>query len=148
MPENMDAFFDRLLELWNSPKLELVNQLFSEQVERLDPDLRQPTRGTGPIADYIAGIHSAFPDFKLTMKRPVVSADQIAFEWTCTGTHKGVFQGIPATGKRVTVSGVTLYRIQNNKIIEEHVYFDRLAMLQQLGAVPGPAHGGSTSAGQ
>ncbi len=140
--------FDLLTEFWNSGNLELLPQLFSEDVERSDPDHPQPIRGRQEIANYMAEVRTGFPDFKIELKRQIGEGDQVAVEWTCTGTHNGVFQGIPATGRRANVAGVSLYRIKAGKIVEERAYFDRLALLQQLGVIPEAAQSKTTSAGR
>ena len=62
---------------------------------------------------------------------------EVRYAWTCTGTHRGEFQGILPTGKRIEITGLALARIENGKVVEERVYFDRLAMLEQLGVAPG-----------
>ncbi len=139
--------FDLLTEFWNSGSLELLPQLFSEDVERSDPDHPQPIRGRQEIANYMAEVRTGFPDFKIELKQQVGEGDQVAVEWRCTGTHNGVFQGIPATGRRANVAGVSLYRIQGGKIVEERAYFDRLALLQQLGVIAEAAQSKTTSAG-
>jgi steroid delta-isomerase-like uncharacterized protein len=144
----MQASFDLLTELWNSGNLELVAQLYSDEAERNDPNQPHPIRGTQQIGDYIVEVRTGFPDFKIEIKQQIGDAEQIAREWTCTGTHNGVFQGIPATGRPVRISGVSLQRMQDGKITEERVYFDRLALLQQLGVAPGTEQSAATSAAQ
>ncbi len=52
------------------------------------------------------------------------------------GTHKGELMGIPATGKQVTTSGISILRVANGKIAEQWDSFDNLGMLQQIGVIP------------
>lgn len=148
MTEKNQVLFDLLTELWNSGNVELVPGVYSEDAERIDPNSPQPIRGREQIANGISEVHRGFPDFKLEIKRRIYDADEAAMEWTCTGTHTGVYQGIPPTGRRVTINGSSLNRIQNDKIVEEHAYFDRLALLQQLGVVPGSAQSEAAAAGR
>jgi len=139
MPENMQGIVDLLTEFWNTGKPELAAQLYGDQAERTDPNQPEPARGAQQIANYVGEVHAGFPDFKLEIKQRIGEGDQVATEWTCTGTHNGEFQGIPPTGRRVEITGMTLNRIKDGQIVEERVYFDRLAMLQQLGVVSGAA---------
>jgi steroid delta-isomerase-like uncharacterized protein len=139
MTEQNDVLFDLLTELWNTGNLELLPQIFGEEAERNDPNFPQPLRGREQIGRSIREVHASFPDFELQIKHRICESDQVATEWTCSGTHTGVFQGIPPTGKRVTIIGISLNRIRDNKIVEERAYFDRLALLQQLGVVSGSA---------
>jgi steroid delta-isomerase-like uncharacterized protein len=129
---------DLQLELWNTGSPEIAKQLYSEHAERTDPNGREPIRhrGVHQIASFVAEVRTAFPDFKLHVKEAVADGDHVAFHWTVTGTQKGEFQGMPASGKRIELSGMTLNRLRDGKVVSEHVYFDRLAMLEQLGVAP------------
>ena len=66
----------------------------------------------------------------------IAEDDKVAISWTCSGTHKGALENIPPTGKKVTWTGVTIYRIANGKVIEERGEEDFLGLLQQLGVIP------------
>ncbi|MFM6954456.1 MAG: ester cyclase, partial [Sphingobacteriaceae bacterium] len=62
--------------------------------------------------------------------------DDLVKYWRFTGTHTGVFFGIPATNKKVDVIGCTIAKIVNGKITEEQDFFDNLEFFQQLGLIP------------
>ncbi len=141
MPEDIQRLVDSVIEFWNTGNPEVAKRLYAENAERRDPNKAEPARGPQEIARYVAEIHTGFPDFKLEIKQRVAEADRLVTQWTCTGTHKGEFQGISATGKRIEITGLALVRIENGKVAEERVYFDRLTMLEQLGAVPGAMQG-------
>lgn len=132
----MHPIFDRLVEFWNSGNLDLIPQIFSEEYQRTDPDHGEPMRGRQLMAAYVAEVRTGFPDFRIEVNQQIGAADEFATGWTCTGTHTGIYQGIPPTGRKVNVSGVSLNRIQDGKIVEERTYFDRLGLLQQLGVIP------------
>lgn len=57
---------------------------------------------------------------------------------TGTGVHTGEFLGIPPTGRRVSMSGIAIHRVQDGRIVEHWAQIDALGLLQQLGAVPAP----------
>ena len=81
---------------------------------------------------------SAFPDFALTLEEQIAEGDKVANRVVFRGTHKGHFQGIPPTGKRVTVTAITIERVAGGKIVEHWIEMDALGMMQQLGVVPPP----------
>jgi len=147
MTQDIQRIVDCVIELWNTGNAEVAKQLYAEGAERYDPNQPGPARGAQQIARYVAEVRTGFPDFKLEVKQRVAEGDRLVTQWTCTGTHKGEFQGISASGKRVNITGVALARIENGKVAEERVYFDRLALLEQLGAVPGPAQTGAKHPG-
>jgi predicted ester cyclase len=76
---------------------------------------------------------SAFPDWHWEMRHLVVDGDNIAVHFTVTGTHRGAFQGIEATGRRVTVSEFTLYRVEDGKFAEVWDLTDMDAVMRQIG---------------
>jgi predicted ester cyclase len=54
------------------------------------------------------------------------------------GTHSGEFAGIPPTGKKITMRGITVYRLAQSRISEMYWNYDVFGLLQQLGAIPAP----------
>ena len=81
----------------------------------------------------------AFPDAQISVEASVAERDVVASRWTITGTHRGTFQGVPATGRLVTFSGIDFSRVVEGKVAEHWAQFDLLAVLQQIGAVPAAA---------
>jgi predicted ester cyclase len=63
----------------------------------------------------------------------------VACRITIRGTHRGDFQGIPATGRRIRLSGIDLLRFEGEKIAERWGEFDDTELFKQIGATPPPA---------
>ncbi len=79
---------------------------------------------------------TAFPDMRVEIHEMIAEGDAVATRYTIHGTHQGTFQGIPATGKRISVTGTSFYHIKNGKMVDDYPGFDALALMQQLGVVP------------
>src|SRR5216683_4456222 len=79
---------------------------------------------------------TAFPDVQLIQEDQIAEGDQVVERWTIRGTHQGHFQGIPPTGKRVTYTGIDIFRIVDGKLVLVGQSVDRLGMMQQLGVIP------------
>ncbi len=79
---------------------------------------------------------NAFPDFHHKLEDVVAEGNKVAVRFTITGNHKGEFQGIPPTGKQVSIGGTDFLTIIDGKITEEWVFVDMIGWLQQLGAIP------------
>ncbi len=94
------------------------------------------------LQQFAGMLRSAFPDWHVTSEDLIGEGDRVAVRWSAAGTHQGPYQGIPATGKQVTVNGMTLLRFADEKIAEERVIIDMLSALQQLGAIPAPGQPG------
>jgi steroid delta-isomerase-like uncharacterized protein len=99
------------------------------------PELHGPEGVKGFVTTYL----SAFPDGRITIDEQLAEGDLVGSRWTGRGTHQGDLMGIPPTGKQVTVSGITVSRLKDGKVVEEWSNWDTLGMLQQLGAVPSMA---------
>jgi steroid delta-isomerase-like uncharacterized protein len=83
----------------------------------------------------------AFPDMHFTVHDVIAEGDKVAARWTLTATHKGEFQGIPPTNKKLTLWGINIDRVAGGKFVEGWVSFDMLSMMQQLGLAPTPKKG-------
>jgi steroid delta-isomerase-like uncharacterized protein len=85
------------------------------------------------VTAQFAPLISAFPDWHWEMRHIVVDGDYIAVHFTVTGTHRGAFQGIGATGRRVSISEFTLYRVEDGKLAEVWDLADMGAVMRQIG---------------
>jgi steroid delta-isomerase-like uncharacterized protein len=86
----------------------------------------------------IEAFGSAFPDLKIVVTRQVADGDYVANHISLSGTHEGNFQGVPATGRAVAVTGLNLMRFENDKLAELWGYLDTVGLMQQIGAMPSP----------
>ncbi len=123
-------------ELWNKGNLSLADELFTPNYEHHDPS--SPDFGRGPESEKkrAALYRTAFPDLQLTIEDIIAEGQTVMARWSCRGTHKGDLSGIAPTGKQVTISGVTVARFTNGKMLEGWVNWDALGLMQQLGIVP------------
>jgi steroid delta-isomerase-like uncharacterized protein len=79
------------------------------------------------------GWRSAFPDLAVNVDLMVAEGDLVAVRWTARGTNTGTGNGIPATGRKVQVSGTAIFRFEDGKIAEEWTSANTLGLLKQLG---------------
>jgi len=84
----------------------------------------------------LKGWHQAFPDVVISPEKLIAEDDLVAIYWIARGTNTGTGNGLPATGKKAELSGITIWRIVDGKIKEEWSAFDQLSMMQQLGLFP------------
>jgi predicted ester cyclase len=92
------------------------------------------------LKQHIAFFEAAFPGYQLSTDDLVAEGDKVTLRSTFSGTHKGELMGIAPTGKQVNAGLIIIYRIANGKIVEHWMQADVLGILQQLGAMPVPAH--------
>jgi steroid delta-isomerase-like uncharacterized protein len=78
----------------------------------------------------------ALPDMSITVNQMIAEDDRVAVYWTASGTNTRAGMGFPATGKKIKVSGMTLFRFQDGKIREEWGVWDQLSAMRQAGLFP------------
>jgi len=91
----------------------------------------------------LKGWHKAFPDVSIVPEKLIAEGDLVTIYWIARGTNTGTGNGLPATGKKAELAGITIWRIVNGKIKEEWSAFDQLSMMQQLGLLPQKTSGAS-----
>ncbi len=70
------------------------------------------------LRENMAQVRSAFPDLKIEIKDIIGEGDKVALRLTTTGTHKGEMAGIPPSGKPVSITSISIYRIADGKVVE------------------------------
>jgi steroid delta-isomerase-like uncharacterized protein len=97
-------------------------------------------RGPEQVMQVVRSFWEALPDGKISSENEVAAGDTVVNEGTLSGTHTGPFRSpqgdIPASGNRVALRYVSVKRIRDGKVAQEHLYFDQLEFLQQIGAQP------------
>ncbi|GHH17329.1 ester cyclase [Streptomyces lanatus] len=83
----------------------------------------------------IVSTRAAFPDLVTAIDDLVIEGDRVAIRWHSSGTHENSLLGVPATKRRVEVSGATFARFEGDRIVEEHVTWDPRALLSALGII-------------
>jgi hypothetical protein len=100
-----------------------------------------PVRGREPFKQLFAAYLAAF-DFHSMPEFLIAEGEMVVVRETYRLKHKGEFQGIPPTGKEVSVTGTEIYRIVDGKFVEQWVEADMLGLMQQVGVLPAPGEAG------
>jgi steroid delta-isomerase-like uncharacterized protein len=122
-------------------------QAFNERDWQAETGCRNPnyqafvSGANGPLnADaweaFLSAFITGFPDARISVDASVAEQEIVASRWTLTGTHLGEFQGVPPTGRKVTMAGIDFSRIVGGKIAEHWAQFDAIGVMQQIGALP------------
>src|ERR1700685_3752876 len=120
MKTNCDILRQFIEQVINRGEIDAVDQFFwEEMVEQV------PFPGQGPgiegLKDVLRGFRAGFPDIHFAIEEQIVEGDKVLsrFEWT--GTHRGEFLGVPATGRTVKVWGMVIDRLVDGRIKETRI---------------------------
>ena len=135
--ENKALMRRELEEVWNKHNPDAVDEIYAPDLVNRSAPPGMPNDREGFKA--LVGINlGAFPDLKVTSDFQLAEGDKVVMRWTATGTHTGELMGIPATGKRIKMTGIGIVRVAAGKITELWIESDQMGLMQQLGVVPAP----------
>ena len=134
--ENNKATVHRIFAAMNERNLGALDALMGPTYHNHN----MPTPAPGPegIKAVLGMFFEAFPDMNIKVEQAIGEDDTVATRGHFTGTHRGNFMGVPATGKAVRVEFVDVWRFEGGKAVENWVQMDNLGLMQQLGVVPPP----------
>ncbi len=133
------ALVRRVLEEPWTGNWDVIEEFVAETYVGYDPSQPEPIRGRDGLRANFQQYLDAFSDARITVEDQIAEGDRVATRWTGRGTHTGEIAGISASGKDITVSGLTISRLDDGLIVEEWTTWDTLGMLVQIGAIAEPA---------
>jgi len=139
MSEHNKKLERRLIEqVWNQGNFDVVDEFVAGDYigHASTPD--DETRGRAGYRAFYAGLRDAFPDFQVTVEDQIAEGDRVVTRWTARGTHLGHFRGVPSSGRQGAISGITIERMANGKVVECWTNADDLSPMRQLGLIPVP----------
>ena len=128
-------------EMWGHGDLEVGDAIFTS-------DFRDHTLmiGQGPglegLKQLIRTVRAAVPDYWAHVEQILADGDYVVLRWSSSGTHSAAFMGVPATGKRITFTGIDIYRVAGGQLAERWDEWNSGEVLAQLGLVPAAPQAG------
>ena len=139
MSDRNKALMRRAVEdVWNGKEPAAVEDLVATDFVIHTPSTSEDVRGRDGVKQFFAALHEAFPDIRFKIEDQIAEGDRVVTRWVAHGTHRGHFQGIPATGREVRLSGIDIDCIAGEKVVECWTQLDELGLMQQLGVLPEP----------
>ena len=135
--ENKNISRRLIEEVYNKGNLSAIDEMLSSDYvnHSAPPGLTNDSAG---LKDFATMYRTAFPDLHIEIEDMISEGEEVVTRWTATGTHQGELMGIPATNRKVTVTGLAMNRLAGGKIVEAWNEFDTSSMLAQLGVNPIP----------
>ena len=150
MPIDNKTIVRRLYdEVWNKRRLEVIDALISPSHALNDPLASDAQVGPKLYKRRVVELTKSFPDLHFSIEDMIAEKGKVVASWIISATHKGEFMDIPATGRKVSVEGITIHLITNGKILDSYARWDALDLMRQLGqglplaktTVAGGSHG-------
>ena len=127
----MQRVFDEIMTRGN---VDAIDQLFA--CGFTGHDTSGGTFGREEFREGVLAMLAAFADRQVVLADQLIDGDKVATRWIATGVHSGVFNGIPATGRHISLTGISIDRIAGGKIAESWEVTDDAGLLRQLGVLP------------
>ena len=139
-PGDLSLASRQLLEQsFNEGKFELIDQLVAPDAVNHDPATPAQMRAlSGPeVLKRTASMYrEAFPDVRITVDDVIAADDKVVLRWHSEGTHRGDLAGLAPTGAHGSVTGISIDRWKDGKVVEAWAEWDNLGLARQLGAAP------------
>jgi steroid delta-isomerase-like uncharacterized protein len=132
--DNIKMYTNVWDEILNKGNIDMIDTHFVE--DYVNKTVSSTVNGQAEAKEFFGAFLTGFSDINFVVDEIFGVDDRVIKRWTFSGTHSGEFAGIPATGNKITLKGVSVARIVDGKISEELDYMDDLGFLQQLGVIP------------
>jgi len=118
----------------NQHQLARMGEFFAPDfINHLDHAPDSPLNSIEKAQQVFTQLFAAFPDLQVTIHHQVAEHDLVMTHKQFTGTHRGAWLGVAATGNRITFTVIDILRIEEGQIVEHWALQDRLGLMQQLG---------------
>jgi steroid delta-isomerase-like uncharacterized protein len=124
-----------LEEVMNKGNLRKLDELCAPQLKFHDVALTSEFQGLKGLKDAEAIYMKAFPGKKLNIEEILAADDKVIVRWRVRATHKGAFNGCDPSNRPIDISGISIYKISNDKITEITQHWDRLGLFEQIGEI-------------
>lgn len=118
---------------WNGGDADSVDEMVAD--DYVDHSAVVKNRGKEGLKELIREFHQGFPDMREQLEDAIAEGDKVVGRFRMWGTHSGTFLGVPATGRRVEITGIDIFRITDGKITEMWYEDDLMSMMRQLGVL-------------
>ena len=122
-------------EFYNQGNIESAERFFADSYVHHDPASPQ-VRDRDGLKQVLRAFLAGCPDLHISIDQLLAEGDTVTKRWTYHATQSGDLAGLPPTGKRITMRGLELFRLEGGKIVECWLGYDNLSLMQQLGVIP------------
>jgi steroid delta-isomerase-like uncharacterized protein len=125
-----------VLPYWNRGDIPGVLAFYDPAIVWTNVAMEEVYRGHPGVGAYLQQMLTAFPDLRFEVSHKVPRGDRVAERWVISGTHLGPYQGIPATGKRVAIHGMSIVRLRDGYFLSDRFHIDSSNVMRSIGLFP------------
>jgi ketosteroid isomerase-like protein len=129
-------------EIWNTGEVDRLDRMVAENVVHHDPHDPYAAEGLEGLKASISATRRRFRSLEISVLDQVAEADKVASRWRATMTPMGATEPTSEGPREVSMTGITIERFENGKVVESWRSMDRLGLLGDLGVLPRPASDG------
>ena len=122
--------------LFTDGDLAAVDRYLDPGMINHDPPFPGAPAGPDGMRQAAAMFRQALPDWHSQVDQLIAEGDTVVERFTASGTHTGELMGVPGTGHTLVLTGIQIFRIHNDKIVERWGQLDQIGLLRQLGQIP------------
>jgi predicted ester cyclase len=136
--EKNKAIARRYNQIWSKGDLSIIDELASPEITVYFPAMPKVIKGIEALKEYFRRYPSLFGDGDIKVEEEIAEGDKVVLRWSFSFTHLGAL-GIPATGKRLKWTGISIYHIVGGKVVDERGEEDYYGAFRDLGLLPKPS---------
>lgn len=125
----------KFYDIWNAHNPDGLDAVIAKNY-KMHSKLPGVTPDREGMKQWVASIIDAFPDIHFTIEQQIAEGDLVMTRWSATGTHKGALMGMPATGHKTKVTGISVVRLEDGLSVESWGEWDTLGMMKQIEKKP------------
>jgi len=123
-------------EVWNRGQVRTIHELMAADAVGIGQTGGEGVlRGPEEFQAFVERLRGAFPDIHVSIEDGFEAGDKVAVRWSATMTHRGDHLGMPASGKQVRITGISLVQIAGGKIVAGWDNWDQMTMMREIGAI-------------
>jgi steroid delta-isomerase-like uncharacterized protein len=127
-----EAALMQAVKAWNAGDVDSYMELYGENIKLHAGTYDFPNKKA--VEGMYKGFHAATSDLRLEIHETIGDGDRLAARYTVNGTHTGELMGIPATGREISMTGITIMHFEDGKVVERWDSDDSVEVLSRLRA--------------
>jgi steroid delta-isomerase-like uncharacterized protein len=125
-----------VLEFWNVQDVDGVLTFYDDEISWRNVAMEETYEGKAEVGEFLGRLFTAIPDLHFSVSYKIARGDNVAEQWLLEGTHQGRLFGVPPTGRKVSLPGMSMVTLRDGKFLRDEFYFDSGIFLRQVGLMP------------